>query len=39
MTLGARVANLRKDKGTSLETLAEAIEMSADDLRPATASA
>ena len=33
MTLGARVANLRKDKGMSLETLAEAIEVSADDLR------
>lgn len=32
MTLGARVANLRKDKGMSLETLAEAIEVSADDL-------
>lgn len=33
MTLGARVANLRKDKGMSLETLAEAIEVPVDDLR------
>ncbi len=33
MTLADRMANLRKDKGMSLETLAEAIEVPADDLR------
>lgn len=33
MTLAGRIANLRKDKGMSLETLAEAIEVPADDLR------
>lgn len=33
MTLGHRMANLRKDKGMSLETLAEALEVSVDDLR------
>lgn len=33
MTLGERIANLRKEKGMSLETLAEAIEVPADDLR------
>lgn len=33
MTLGERIANLRKDKGMSLETLAEAIEVPVDDLR------
>lgn len=33
MTLGDRMANLRKEKGMSLETLAEAIEVPADDLR------
>lgn len=33
MTLGHRVANLRKDKGMSLENLAEALEVSVDDLR------
>ena len=33
MTLGHRIANLRKDKGMSLETLAEALEVSVDDLR------
>ena len=32
MTLGERIANLRKDKGMSLETLAEAIEVPVDDL-------
>ena len=32
MTLGHRIANLRKDKGMSLETLAEAIEVPVDDL-------
>lgn len=33
MTLAGRIANLRKDKGMSLETLAEAIEVPVDDLR------
>lgn len=33
MTLAGRIANLRKEKGMSLETLAEAIEVPADDLR------
>ena len=33
MTLGHRIANLRKEKGMSLETLAEALEVSVDDLR------
>lgn len=33
MTLGERMANLRKEKGISLETLAEAIEVPVDDLR------
>lgn len=33
MTLAGRIANLRKDKGVSLETLAEAIEVPVDDLR------
>ena len=33
MTLAGRIANLRKDKGISLETLAEAIEVPVDDLR------
>ena len=33
MTLGERIANLRKEKGMSLEALAEAIEVPADDLR------
>lgn len=33
MTLGECIANLRKDKGMSLETLAEAIEVPVDDLR------
>lgn len=33
MTLGHRMANLRKDKGMSLENLAEALEVSIDDLR------
>ena len=33
MTLGNRMANLRKDKGMSLENLAEALEVSVDDLR------
>lgn len=33
MTLGHRIENLRKDKGMSLEALAEAIEVSVDDLR------
>lgn len=33
MTLGDRMANLRKEKGMSLETLAEAMEVSVDDLR------
>lgn len=33
MTLAGRMANLRKDKGMSLEILAEAIEVPADDLR------
>lgn len=32
MTLGNRMANLRKEKGMSLETLAEAIEVPVDDL-------
>lgn len=32
MTLAGRIANLRKEKGMSLETLAEAIEVPADDL-------
>ena len=32
MTLGERMANLRKEKGMSLETLAEAMEVSVDDL-------
>lgn len=33
MTLGHRIENLRKDKGMSLEALAEALEVSVDDLR------
>ena len=33
MTLGHRIATLRKEKGMSLETLAEALEVSVDDLR------
>ncbi|WP_108832035.1 helix-turn-helix domain-containing protein [Aedoeadaptatus coli] len=33
MSLGERMANLRKEKGMSLETLAEALEVSVDDLR------
>ena len=33
MTLGNRIENLRKDKGMSLENLAEALEVSVDDLR------
>ena len=33
MTLGNRMANLRKEKGMSLENLAEALEVSVDDLR------
>lgn len=33
MTLGHRIANLRKEKGMSVETLAEAMEVPADDLR------
>lgn len=33
MTLGNRIANLRKEKGMSLEALAEAMEVSVDDLR------
>lgn len=33
MTLAGRIANLRKDKGMSLEALAEAIEVPVDDLR------
>ena len=33
MTLGDRIANLRKEKGMALETLAEALEVSVDDLR------
>ena len=33
MTLGDRMANLRKEKGMSLEALAEAIEVPVDDLR------
>ena len=32
MTLGDRIANLRKEKGMALETLAEALEVSVDDL-------
>lgn len=32
MTLAGRIANLRKDKGMSLENLAEAIEVPIDDL-------
>ena len=32
MTLAGRMANLRKEKGMSLETLAEAIEVPVDDL-------
>lgn len=32
MTLGDRMANLRKEKGMALETLAEALEVSVDDL-------
>lgn len=32
MTLAGRMANLQKDKGMSLETLAEAIEVPVDDL-------
>lgn len=33
MTLGHRIANLRKEKGMSPEALAEAMEVSVDDLR------
>lgn len=33
MTLGHRIENLRKEKGMSLENLAEALEVSVDDLR------
>ena len=33
MTLAGRIANLREDKGMSLETLVEAIEVPVDDLR------
>lgn len=32
MTLAGRMANLRKEKGMALETLAEALEVSVDDL-------